>query len=30
MEFDIHFRVVDTTAQAVALQSDCYQYVVSQ
>jgi hypothetical protein len=28
--FDIHFRVIDAATQAVALESPCYQYVVSQ
>ena len=30
MEFDIHFRIVDAATSAVVLESDCYQYVVSQ
>ena len=31
MEFDIHFRIVDSTNPTVAvLESGCYQYVVSQ
>lgn len=29
-EFDIHFRVIDTATSAVALESACYQYTVSQ
>jgi hypothetical protein len=29
-EFDIHFRVVDKLTSVVVLQSDCYQYVVTQ
>jgi hypothetical protein len=28
-EFDIHFRVVDAVTQAVALQSECYQFRIS-
>ena len=31
MEFDIHFRIAETpTAASGILQSDCYQYTVSQ
>jgi hypothetical protein len=30
MEFDIHFRVIDSVTSAVALQSACYQFRVSQ
>jgi hypothetical protein len=29
-QFDIHFRVIDVATSAVALQSSCYQYTVSQ
>lgn len=28
--FDIHFRVIDQTSHAVVLESDCYQFVVTQ
>jgi hypothetical protein len=28
--FDIHFRVIDAVTSAVVLQSDCYQFTVSQ
>ena len=30
MQFDIHFRVIDTETSAVVLESACYQYTVSQ
>jgi hypothetical protein len=30
MTFDIHFRVVDAASPAVALESGCYQFAVSQ
>jgi hypothetical protein len=30
MEFDIHFRVIDAVTSAVALESACYQFTVSQ
>jgi hypothetical protein len=30
MEFDIHFRVIDDTTNAVVLESACYQFTVSQ
>ena len=30
MQFDIHFRVIDTATSAVVLESACYQYTVSQ
>jgi hypothetical protein len=30
MKFDIHFRVVDAASPAVALESGCYEYAVSQ
>jgi len=30
MEFDIHFRIVDTATSTVVLQSACYQFTVSQ
>jgi hypothetical protein len=30
MKFDIHFRVRDAASPAVALESGCYQYAVSQ
>ena len=29
-EFDIHFRVTDAITSAVVLESDCYQFTVSQ
>ena len=29
-KFDIHFRVIDATTQAVVLDSACYQFTVSQ
>jgi|SRR5438309_4287493 len=29
-KFDIHFRVVDAATSAVVLESECYQFVVSQ
>jgi len=29
-EFDIQFRVIDTTTSAVVLASACYQFTVSQ
>jgi hypothetical protein len=29
-EFDIHFRVINKATSAVVLQSDCYQFVVTQ
>ena len=29
-EFDIQFRVTDATSSVVVLQSDCYQFTVSQ
>jgi hypothetical protein len=29
-EFDIHFRVIDAVTSAVALESTCYQFTVSQ
>lgn len=28
-EFDIHFRVIDATTQAVVLESGCYQFRIS-
>jgi hypothetical protein len=28
--FDIHFQIIEDTSGAVVLQSDCYQYTVSQ
>jgi hypothetical protein len=28
--FDIHFRVIEQTSHAVMLESDCYQFVVTQ
>lgn len=28
--FDIHFRVIEASTAAVALQSDCYQFTISQ
>src|SRR2546429_7799760 len=30
MQFDIHFRVIDSATSAVVLESTCYQYTVSQ
>ncbi len=30
MQFDIHFRIVDVATMAVALESACYQYTVTQ
>jgi hypothetical protein len=30
IEFDIHFRVIDTVTSAVVLRSPCYQFRVSQ
>jgi hypothetical protein len=29
-QFDIHFRIVDVATMAVALESACYQYTVTQ
>jgi hypothetical protein len=29
-EFDIHFRVVNASTSAVVLQSECYQFTISQ
>ena len=29
-QFDIHFRVIDAVTLAVVLESNCYQYTVSQ
>ena len=29
-QFDIHFRIVDAATMAVALESACYQYTVTQ
>lgn len=29
-EFDIHFRVIDQATNAVVLQSECYQFTISQ
>jgi len=29
-QFDIHFRVIDAETSAMALESTCYQYTVSQ